>query len=78
MFLFQLVNVYCWDCTGLEILAFPCNQFAGQEPGTTDQIANFVCTKFKAEYPVFDKVNTNPRFLLPKFTSNFKSFAYVE
>ncbi|KAL8106866.1 putative phospholipid hydroperoxide glutathione peroxidase [Apium graveolens] len=44
---------------GLEILAFPCNQFAGQEPGTTEQIANFVCTKFKAEYPVFDKIQVN-------------------
>lgn len=62
MFLFQLVDVYCCDCTGLEILAFPCNQFAGQEPGTTEQIANFVCTKFKAEYPVFDKVSTDSRF----------------
>ncbi|KAL1834817.1 hypothetical protein DCAR_0105040 [Daucus carota subsp. sativus] len=45
--------------SGFEILAFPCNQFAGQEPGTTEQIANFVCTKFKAEYPVFDKIHVN-------------------
>ncbi|XP_074333593.1 putative phospholipid hydroperoxide glutathione peroxidase [Apium graveolens] len=40
---------------GLEILAFPCNQFNGQEPGTNEEIENFVCTRFKAEYPIFSK-----------------------
>ncbi|CAN1253415.1 Probable glutathione peroxidase 2 [Linum perenne] len=40
---------------GLEILAFPCNQFAGQEPGTNDQIEESACTIFKAEFPIFDK-----------------------
>ncbi|OMO84917.1 hypothetical protein CCACVL1_10559 [Corchorus capsularis] len=41
---------------GFEILAFPCNQFAGQEPGTNEQIQEVVCTAFKAEFPIFDKV----------------------
>ncbi|RYR58744.1 hypothetical protein Ahy_A05g024624 [Arachis hypogaea] len=40
---------------GLEILAFPCNQFGAQEPGSNEEIANFVCTRFKAEFPIFDK-----------------------
>ncbi|XP_074332616.1 putative phospholipid hydroperoxide glutathione peroxidase isoform X1 [Apium graveolens] len=44
---------------GLEILAFPCNQFNGQEPGTNEEIENFVCTRFKAEYPIFSKVDVN-------------------
>lgn len=44
---------------GLEILAFPCNQFAGQEPGTNEEIVQFACTRFKAEYPIFDKVDVN-------------------
>lgn len=44
---------------GLEILAFPCNQFGAQEPGTNDQILEFACTRFKAEYPIFDKVDVN-------------------
>ncbi|GMH09398.1 hypothetical protein Nepgr_011239 [Nepenthes gracilis] len=44
---------------GLEILAFPCNQFGGQEPGTNDQIVEFACTRFKAEFPIFDKVDVN-------------------
>lgn len=41
---------------GFEILAFPCNQFGSQEPGTNEQILEFACTRFKAEYPIFDKV----------------------
>nr|QCF46617.1 ascorbate peroxidase [Pohlia nutans] len=42
-----------------EVLAFPCNQFGGQEPGTNEQIKEFACTRFKAEYPIFDKINVN-------------------
>ena len=34
---------------GLEILAFPCNQFAGQEPGSNEYV--------KAKFPIFDKVS---------------------
>jgi len=44
---------------GFEILAFPCNQFAAQEPGTNEEIVEFACTRFKAEYPIFDKVDVN-------------------
>ncbi|KAM3359400.1 putative phospholipid hydroperoxide glutathione peroxidase [Capsicum chinense] len=44
---------------GLEILAFPCNQFGEEEPGTNDQILDFVCTRFKSEFPIFDKIEVN-------------------
>lgn len=44
---------------GFEILAFPCNQFGGQEPGSNEEIVEFACTRFKAEYPIFDKVISN-------------------
>ncbi|KAI4303513.1 hypothetical protein MLD38_039129 [Melastoma candidum] len=44
---------------GLEILAFPCNQFGAQEPGSNEEIQQFACTRFKAEYPVFSKVDVN-------------------
>ncbi|PKU72042.1 Putative glutathione peroxidase 7, chloroplastic [Dendrobium catenatum] len=44
---------------GFEILAFPCNQFGGQEPGSNTQIKQFACTRFKAEFPIFDKVDVN-------------------
>jgi len=52
--------------SGLEILAFPCNQFGAQEPGSVEEIQNFVCTRFKAEFPVFDKVNFAHGFILCK------------
>jgi glutathione peroxidase len=42
-----------------EILAFPSNQFGGQEPGSNEQIKEFACTRFKAEFPLFDKVDVN-------------------
>lgn len=48
-------------CLGLEILAFPCNQFGAQEPGSNEQIQEFVCTRFKAEFPVFNKVKQKLR-----------------
>ncbi|ESQ53996.1 hypothetical protein EUTSA_v10026852mg [Eutrema salsugineum] len=44
---------------GFEILAFPCNQFGGQEPESNPDIKRFVCTRFKAEFPIFDKVDVN-------------------
>ncbi|KAK6773292.1 hypothetical protein RDI58_028530 [Solanum bulbocastanum] len=44
---------------GLEILAFPCNQFGEEEPGTNDQILDFVCTRFKSDFPIFDKIEVN-------------------
>ncbi|KAJ4712107.1 Glutathione peroxidase [Melia azedarach] len=44
---------------GLEILAFPCNQFAGQEPGSNEQILELACTRFKAKFPIFGKIDVN-------------------
>ncbi|XP_073139935.1 probable glutathione peroxidase 4 [Henckelia pumila] len=44
---------------GFEILAFPCNQFLRQEPGTSQEAEQFACTRFKAEYPIFQKVKVN-------------------
>ncbi|KAL2342764.1 hypothetical protein Fmac_004049 [Flemingia macrophylla] len=44
---------------GLEILAFPCNQFGAQEPGSNEEIQQFACTRFKAEFPIYDKVDVN-------------------
>ncbi|KAK1684596.1 hypothetical protein QYE76_045444 [Lolium multiflorum] len=52
---------------GLEILAFPCNQFGGQEPGTNEEIVQFACTRFKAEYPIFDKVDVNGKEVSPLY-----------
>ncbi|XP_074569609.1 putative glutathione peroxidase 2 [Curcuma longa] len=52
---------------GLEILAFPCNQFGSQEPGTNEEIKETVCTRFKAEFPIFDKVEVNGENAAPLY-----------
>ncbi|WP_309498119.1 glutathione peroxidase [Sulfurovum sp.] len=44
---------------GFEILAFPCNQFGGQEPGTSEQIQNFCNVKFNTTFPLFEKIDVN-------------------
>lgn len=61
----QLYNKY--KAKGLEILAFPCNQFGMQEPGSNNQIKQFACTRFKAEFPIFDKVDVNGPFTAPVY-----------
>ena len=44
---------------GFEVLAFPCNQFGGQEPGTAEEIATFCSTNFDVTFPIFGKVEVN-------------------
>jgi glutathione peroxidase-family protein len=43
---------------GLRILAFPCNQFGKQEPGTATEIKQFAAS-FGAEFDMFDKIDVN-------------------
>jgi glutathione peroxidase len=44
---------------GFEILAFPCNQFGNQEPGTNEEIKNFCSTKYNVTFRLFDKIDVN-------------------
>ena len=44
---------------GFEVLAFPCNQFGGQEPGSADEIAEFCKVNFGLSFPVMAKVEVN-------------------
>ena len=44
---------------GLAVVAFPCNQFGGQEPGTNDEIQEFCSTTYNVTVPLFDKVDVN-------------------
>ncbi len=41
---------------GFEILAFPCNDFGGQEPGTNEEIVNFCKTNYNVSFTLFDKI----------------------
>lgn len=44
---------------GFEVLGFPCNQFAGQEPGSEAEIQSFCRSTFGVEFPMFSKVEVN-------------------
>jgi len=44
---------------GLVILDFPCNQFAGQAPGTEAEIVSFCQLKYKVSFPQFAKIKVN-------------------
>lgn len=44
---------------GFEILAFPCNQFGNQEPGTNEEIKNFCSSKYNVTFRLFDKIDVN-------------------
>ena len=52
---------------GLEILDFPCNQFANQAPGTGDEIHQFCTLKFGTEFPQFAKIDVNGETADPLF-----------
>ena len=41
---------------GFEILAFPCNDFGGQEPGTIEEIQDFCKTNYNVSFTLFDKI----------------------
>lgn len=43
---------------GVVVMGFPSNDFGGQEPGTSEQIAQFCERKFKVTFPMFEKVKT--------------------
>ncbi|MFD1253627.1 MULTISPECIES: glutathione peroxidase [Devosia] len=44
---------------GLVILGFPCNQFAGQEPGSSAEIAEFCSLTYDVTFPVFERIDVN-------------------
>jgi len=44
---------------GFEVLAFPCNQFGGQEPGSADEIESFCKVNFGLSFPLFAKIEVN-------------------
>jgi len=44
---------------GLEILAFPCNQFGAQEPGNAEEIASFCSLTYDVTFPMFGKIEVN-------------------
>jgi len=50
------------------VLAFPCNQFGGQEPGTNAEIKAFAQSKCPNTFPLFDKIDVNGEGEAPLYT----------
>ena len=53
---------------GLEILDFPCNQFAGQAPGTDEEIHEFCTLKYNTTFDQFAKIEVNGKNESPLYT----------
>jgi glutathione peroxidase len=43
----------------LSVLAFPCNQFGAQEPGSNEEILEFATSRFDVNFPMFAKIEVN-------------------
>lgn len=52
---------------GLVVVGFPCNQFAGQEPGTSEEAEEFCKINYGVTFPVFAKVDVNGPDASPLF-----------
>ncbi|MBR2570592.1 MAG: glutathione peroxidase [Clostridia bacterium] len=52
---------------GLEIIDVPCNQFAGQTPGTDEEIHEFCTLKYNTQFPQMKKSDVNGENELPLF-----------
>ncbi|MDD6667516.1 MAG: glutathione peroxidase [Lachnospiraceae bacterium] len=53
---------------GLEIVDVPCNQFAGQTPGTDEEIHEFCTLKYNTQFPQMKKSDVNGENELPLYT----------
>ncbi len=54
----ELVNLQNdYNSSGFNVLAFPCNQFDQQEPGTSEDIKSFARDKYGVNFPMFSKTN---------------------
>ncbi|MGE0879330.1 MAG: glutathione peroxidase [Acidimicrobiia bacterium] len=53
---------------GFTVMGFPCNQFAGQEPGSAEEIAEFCSTSYGVTFPISEKIDVNGAQRHPLFT----------
>lgn len=53
---------------GLVVLAFPSNNFMGQEPGSNEEIATFCEARFQTTFPLFGKIDVKGKNQHPLYT----------
>ncbi len=58
-----------YQSKGLVVVGFPCNDFAGQEPGTADEIKTFCSTKYNVTFPLMSKLHVKGPEQHPLYSS---------
>ncbi len=53
---------------GLAVLAFPCNDFGGQEPGSNEEIQEFCSSRYSVTFPLYDKITVKGPDKHPLYT----------
>ncbi|CAM5306116.1 glutathione peroxidase [Streptomyces spiroverticillatus] len=53
---------------GFTVLGVPCNQFAGQEPGSAEEIATFCSASYGVTFPLLEKIEVNGEHRHPLYT----------
>ena len=48
-----------YEAQGFTVVGFPCNQFGGQEPGTSEEIQTFCATNYGITFPIMEKIEVN-------------------
>src|SRR5262245_45013520 len=48
-----------YEPKGFTVIGFPCNQFGGQEPGTSEEIQTFCATNYGITFPIMEKIEVN-------------------
>ena len=48
-----------YHAQGFDVLAFPCNQFGKQEPGSESEIVEFCSLNYSTSFPIFAKIDVN-------------------
>lgn len=65
-----------YKARGFEVLAFPANDFMGQEPGTNEEIQKFCTTKYSTSFPLFAKVKVKGDDMVPLYRYLTKNSGY--
>src|SRR5665213_2570954 len=62
-----------YENQGFSVVGFPCNQFAGQEPGSAEEIQTFCSTTYGVTFPLFEKIDVNGEHQHPIYAELKKS-----
>lgn len=73
-YLESTLNLPCMD----PVLAFPCNQFGGQEAGSLAEIKSFCTDKYHVSFPIFSKIEVNGKSVHPLYAFLKKELSLSE